>query len=109
MVSFIEAAHQKSFTSFHPILGFQNCNLVDDLTRGKNMEKSLTFEVLHVIILSLAALDPPEATFSGSEFLSYNLSSMSGRAMPIISTQDEISLHFRTSHPDGLLFHTGKE
>ena len=42
---------------------------------------------------------------SGDEYLAYDLVQL-GRE-PILSTQDEISLHFRTNRPDGLLFHTG--
>ncbi|TRY78868.1 hypothetical protein TCAL_10650 [Tigriopus californicus] len=49
--------------------------------------------------------DPPEATFKGDEYLSYDLVQLGGQ--PILSTQDEISLHFKTTRPDGLLFHTG--
>jgi hypothetical protein len=49
---------------------------------------------------------PSEATFRGSEYLSYDLSRTGGE--PIVSTQDAISLNFKTRQPSGLLFYTGK-
>ncbi|KAJ9589946.1 hypothetical protein L9F63_016930, partial [Diploptera punctata] len=48
---------------------------------------------------------PSEATFRGSEYLSYDLSRTGGE--PIVSTQDSISLNFKTRQPSGLLFYTG--
>lgn len=49
---------------------------------------------------------PSEATFRGLEFLWYDLSRTGGE--PIASTQDSISLYFKTRQPSGLLFHTGE-
>lgn len=49
---------------------------------------------------------PSEATFRGTEFLSYDLGQTGGE--PIVSAQDAISLYFRTRQPNGLLFFTGK-
>ncbi|XP_037909404.1 neurexin-1 isoform X2 [Hermetia illucens] len=48
---------------------------------------------------------PSEATFRGTEFLSYDLGQTG--AEPIVSAQDAISLYFRTRQPNGLLFYTG--
>ncbi|XP_067134301.1 neurexin 1-like isoform X3 [Centruroides vittatus] len=48
---------------------------------------------------------PSEATFRGTEFLSYDLRSTGGEA--IISSSDEISLYFKTRQPLGMMFHTG--
>lgn len=48
---------------------------------------------------------PSEATFRGTEFLSYDLGQTGGE--PIVSAQDSISLYFRTRQPNGLLFYTG--
>ncbi|XP_063628176.1 neurexin 1-like [Cydia splendana] len=48
---------------------------------------------------------PSEATFRGAEFLSYDLTQTGGE--PIVSTQDTISLYFKTRQPNGLLFYTG--
>ncbi|XP_028031310.1 neurexin-1-like isoform X3 [Bombyx mandarina] len=50
---------------------------------------------------------PSEATFRGAEFLSYDLTQTGGE--PIVSTQDTISLYFKTRQPNGLLFYTGHE
>ena len=50
--------------------------------------------------------EPPEVTFTGSEFLTYDLVQLGGE--PILSTRDEISMYFRTNRDDGLLFYTGK-
>ena len=55
--------------------------------------------------LSLLGKEPPEATFTGSEFLTYDLAQLGGE--PILSTKDEISLSFRTNRDDGLLFYSG--
>lgn len=49
---------------------------------------------------------PSEATFRGTEFLSYDLGQTGGE--PIVSAQDAITLYFRTRQPNGLLFYTGK-
>jgi len=49
---------------------------------------------------------PSEASFRGSEYLTYDLNQTGGE--PIVSTQDAISLHFKTRFPNGLLFYTGK-
>lgn len=49
---------------------------------------------------------PSEATFRGSEFLSYDLGQTGGE--PIVSAQDAISLYFRTRQPNGLLFYTSE-
>lgn len=49
---------------------------------------------------------PSEATFRGTEFLSYDLGQTGGE--PIVSAQDAISLYFRTRQPNGLLFYTSK-
>lgn len=57
-------------------------------------------------ILFIAEKAPSEATFRGTEFLSYDLGQTGGE--PIVSTQDAISLYFRTRQPNGLLFYTGK-
>ncbi|XP_050685086.1 neurexin-1 isoform X2 [Leptidea sinapis] len=50
---------------------------------------------------------PSEATFRGAEFLSYDLTQTGGE--PIVSTQDALSLYFKTRQPNGLLFYTGHE
>jgi leucine-rich repeat transmembrane neuronal protein 1/2 len=55
----------------------------------------------------LFADDPPlEATLRGNEYMTYNLQ-LRG-AEPILSTNDEISLYFKTRKSSGLLFYTGK-
>ena len=59
-----------------------------------------------VLFCLLSGKEPPEATFTGNEFLSYDLGKLGGE--PILSRQDEISLYFRTNRDDGLLFYTGK-
>lgn len=56
-------------------------------------------------MLSLLGKEPSEATFTGNEFLTYDLVQLGGEA--ILSNQDEVSLHFRTNRDDGLLFYTG--
>ena len=67
---------------------------------------------IHDFSSFISADDPPEASFSGLEFLSYNLRHLDGqkdpKGEPILSNQDEISLHFRTNRKDGILFYTGK-
>lgn len=58
------------------------------------------------VLMCFLGMAPLEATFKGDEYLSYDLVQLGGQ--PILSTQDEISLHFKTTRPDGLLFHTGE-
>ena len=48
---------------------------------------------------------PPEATFKGNDYLSYDLIRLGGE--PIVSTKDRISLDFKSNRADGLLFYTG--
>uniref|UniRef100_A0A182FQ90 Uncharacterized protein n=1 Tax=Anopheles albimanus TaxID=7167 RepID=A0A182FQ90_ANOAL len=50
---------------------------------------------------------PSEATFRGTEFLSYDLGQTGGE--PIVSAQDAITLYFRTRQPNGLLFYTASD
>ena len=54
----------------------------------------------------ISAVLPPEATFRGGEYLTYDLSRRG--VDPILSSDDEISLHFKTRKSSGLLFYTGE-
>ena len=70
--------------------------------------KKISFQYLSTSFhLKNISLDkaPSEATFRGTEFLSYDLGQTGGE--PIVSAQDAISLYFRTRQPNGLLFYTG--
>ena len=55
---------------------------------------------------SFSAEAPIEVTFSGGEYITYDLRQKGFE--PILSTNDEISLHFKTRKSNGLLFYTGK-
>merc|ERR1712141_611992 len=48
---------------------------------------------------------PPEATFRGTEYITYDLQQRS--LEPILSVNDELSLYFKTRKSSGLLFYTG--
>ena len=48
---------------------------------------------------------PPEATFRGTEYITYDLQLRS--LEPILSINDELSLYFKTRKSSGLLFYTG--
>lgn len=48
---------------------------------------------------------PVEATFAGSEYLTYDLSS---RGDSFISSTDQLTMYFKTRQANGLLFYTGK-
>ena len=61
--------------------------------------------IIFFFVLSIGK-EPPEVTFTGVEFLTYDLVQLGGE--PIVSKRDEISLYFRTNRDDGLLFYTGK-
>ena len=50
---------------------------------------------------------PPEATFRGTEYITYDLQQRS--LEPILSINDELSLYFKTRKSSGLLFYTGKK
>ena len=56
-------------------------------------------------LIDFLGQEPPEVTFKGNEYLTYNLFEKSGE--PILSIRDEVSLFFRTNRPEGLLFYTG--
>lgn len=47
---------------------------------------------------------PSEASFKGTEYLTIDLS----KGEPVLSTQESISLQFKTRQPKGLLFYSGK-
>ncbi|KAK2170670.1 hypothetical protein LSH36_1g09011 [Paralvinella palmiformis] len=47
---------------------------------------------------------PQEATFFGSEYLSYDLSQ---KGEPVVSTNDHVTFQFKTQQANGLLFYTG--
>ncbi|XP_024942008.1 neurexin-1 isoform X3 [Cephus cinctus] len=47
---------------------------------------------------------PSEASFRGTEYLTIDLS----KGDPILSTQESISLQFKTRQPNGLLFYSGE-
>ena len=57
-------------------------------------------------VSGLAENPPPEATFRGTEYITYDLQQRS--VEPILSTSDEISLYFKTRKSSGLLFYTGE-
>ncbi|KAK3584589.1 hypothetical protein CHS0354_040294, partial [Potamilus streckersoni] len=48
---------------------------------------------------------PVEVTLTGTQYLTYDLNAQGSQ---IFSNKDQLSLHFRTQHPDGLLFFTGE-
>ncbi|XP_023287827.1 neurexin-3, partial [Orussus abietinus] len=47
---------------------------------------------------------PSEASFRGTEYLTIDLS----KGDPVLSTQESVSLHFKTRQPNGLLFYSGE-
>ena len=79
--------------------GKKHLGLISRLSYYKKLQHSPFFIVLFL------GKEPPEATFTGNEFLTYDLAKLGGE--PILSTRDEISLYFRTNRGDGLLFYTG--
>ncbi|KAG7203255.1 hypothetical protein KM043_010353 [Ampulex compressa] len=48
---------------------------------------------------------PSEASFKGTEYLTIDLS----KGAPVLSTQESISLQFKTRQPNGLLFYSGEQ
>ena len=64
--------------------------------------------VFHSFMLSSVFFvdNPPlEATFRGTEYVTYDLTQKS--LEPILSINDQISLYFKTRKSSGLLFYTG--
>ena len=61
---------------------------------------------IYSFFASFSAEAPIEVTFSGGEYITYDLRQKGFE--PILSTNDEISLHFKTRKSNGLLFYTGK-
>lgn len=65
-----------------------------------------TFIFLILLYFLITERTPAEATFRGSEYLSYDLLGMNSE--PILSSSDQVSLYFKSRQPSGLLFYTGK-
>ena len=63
-------------------------------------------KVTNTSVFFLTDEPAPEATLRGGEYITYNLQ-MRG-VEPILSTNDEISLYFKTRKSSGLLFYTGQ-
>ena len=61
---------------------------------------------IYSFFASFSAEAPIEVTFSGGEYITYDLRQKGFE--PILSTNDEISLHFKTRKSNGLLFYTGE-
>ena len=59
----------------------------------------------HFVLFSFLDDHPAEATFRGNEYIAYDLQQRG--VEPILSTNDEISLYFKTRKSSGLLFYTG--
>ncbi|XP_054713514.1 neurexin-1-like [Uloborus diversus] len=49
---------------------------------------------------------PAEATFRGTEYLSYDLLSL--HSEPILASSDQLSLHFKSRQPSGVLLYNGR-
>ena len=60
---------------------------------------------LKIIFITITGNAPPEATFRGTEYITYDLQQRS--LEPILSVNDELSLYFKTRKSSGLLFYTG--
>ena len=69
------------------------------------MEKWHFLSLFKDFFLSLTGNAPPEATFRGTEYITYDLQQRS--LEPILSVNDELSLYFKTRKSSGLLFYTG--
>ena len=83
------------------------------MCKSKTTEKVHTrvFRIFFIhsccLLLSFFFVDNPpiEATFRGTEYVTYDLSQKS--LEPILSINDQISLYFKTRKSSGLLFYTG--
>lgn len=71
------------------------------LSRGE-LNDSLTTDSFFLSVVADKA--PSEASFRGTEYLTIDLS----KGDPVLSTQESISLQFKTRQPNGLLFYSGK-
>ena len=69
---------------------------------------SLGFSTTVLLLKLYSFVDNPplEATFRGTEYVTYDLTQKS--LEPILSINDQISLYFKTRKSSGLLFYTGK-
>ena len=56
-------------------------------------------------VYNISAIMPREATFFGSEYLSYDLSQ---KGEPVVSTNDKVIFQFKTQQSNGLIVYTGK-
>lgn len=61
-------------------------------------------EIQSSVWLNIADKAPSEASFRGTEYLTIDLS----KNEPVLSTQESVSLQFKTRQSNGLLFYSGK-
>ena len=61
---------------------------------------------LHLATLMSVEKTPPVMTLYADDYLSYDLSH---KADTIVSNSDTVSLYFKTSQPNALLFYTGMQ
>ena len=83
----------------------RNVNTVTDDTRACEWKNGIFCHFLKIIFITITGNAPPEATFRGTEYITYDLQQRS--LEPILSVNDELSLYFKTRKSSGLLFYTG--
>ena len=79
--------------------------MINVLFARKIFEQKCYFISSHFVLFSFLDDHPAEATFRGNEYIAYDLQQRG--VEPILSTNDEISLYFKTRKSSGLLFYTG--
>ena len=79
--------------------------MINVLFARKIFVQNCYFISSHFVLFSFLDDHPAEATFRGNEYIAYDLQQRG--VEPILSTNDEISLYFKTRKSSGLLFYTG--
>ena len=79
---------------------------MDPNSTHKTVEKVCSCLFLNNNIVMFAETRSPQAMFRGREGLKYELASMGGQ--PILTSQDKISLVFKTRKSSALLYYNGK-
>lgn len=88
------------------LLRFEYKKVISIFNENSRIWRLLWLPNLHMLcFLILAEKKPSEASFHGAEYISYNLSTKGG---PIISSNELLTLYFKTQQPSGLLFYSGK-
>ena len=103
----VDVLQRSLFKSKIGYVGLSKYFIQKKIPRGQVTSTRMQYQHdINSLFASFSAEAPIEVTFSGGEYITYDLRQKGFE--PILSTNDEISLHFKTRKSNGLLFYTGE-